>query len=35
MEEAGTWISQTGDTQFSSGLYYPKGWRWLELAVFG
>jgi hypothetical protein len=29
IEEAGTAISQTGGTQFSSGLYYPKGWRWL------
>jgi hypothetical protein len=29
MEEAGSAISQTGGAQFSSGLYYPKGWRWL------
>ena len=29
IEEAGNAISQTGGTQFSSGLYYPKGWRWL------
>jgi hypothetical protein len=29
IEEAWTAISQTGGTQFSSGLDYPKGWRWL------